>query len=71
MNRATGTTMKPIMSASAFRLDSGYSTPCVSSWPFCAVIMYVCIRTSMCGIISTIFSNKCEPGNGATTAVAP
>ena len=40
MNRVTGTTMKPIMLASAFRLDSGNSMPYMSSWPYSAALMY-------------------------------
>ena len=42
MARDTGTTMKPITQASAFKtLDSGNTTPCMSYWPFCAALMYL------------------------------
>ena len=40
MNRATGTTMKPITLVSAFRHSILARPPCVSSWPYCAVLMH-------------------------------
>ena len=64
MNRATGTTMKPMMSASAFRLLilATQLMPCTSCWPFCAVLanvfffnldvcMDIIIQTSVCVVI--------------------
>ena len=39
MDRDTGTTMKPIMSASV-TLDSGNTTPSTSCWLFSALLMY-------------------------------
>ena len=65
MARDTGTTMKPITLASAFRLDSGntyamhkfFANLCctnVFSIRMCADI-YRHIRTSVCGIIVTVF----------------
>ena len=52
MNRATGTTMKPITSASAFRHSI------LATQHHAQVLGYVC------GRIQT--SNKRKPGNGAT-----
>ena len=74
MDRDTGMTVKPITLVSAFyTLDSGNTTPCASSWAFCAVLMYFQfgrVRTYTDFLVwcnnYDILATNGKPGNGAT-----
>ena len=74
MNRATGTTMKPITLVSAFRHYSGNTTPCTSSWPFCAVLnldaygrMDFRVWHNNYGILATNINPVTAPHSGTVT----
>ena len=79
MNRATGTIMKPIMSASALDTRFWQHNASASCWPFCAALMYFqlgrvwtytdfCVWRNNYDILATNVNPVMAPRCGAVTA---
>ena len=79
MAKDTGTTMKHHnVGQYLYTLESGNTTPCTSSWPFCAVLMYFqlgrvqtytdfCVWRNNYGNLATNVNPVTAPHSGAVT----